>query len=166
MVSHSECHIVSHSDTDDSLCNNSDSIAACSETELLHPLLAMTHTSWPPPRPKFPNSLFPSWDSCLLSHKFSHQPRRLWTTTRTSATTLGTGTRASRTARTSTSWGAQVMWKWSISGVPILSTKICRLLQSILVRYGIVDSMVSLSSAWATEQFQSVTGKVIQDNLS
>ena len=43
MVSHSKCHIVSHSDTDDSLRNSSDSIAACSETELLHPLLVMTH---------------------------------------------------------------------------------------------------------------------------
>ena len=43
MVSHSKCHIVSHSDTDDSLRNSSDSITACSETELLYPLLVMTH---------------------------------------------------------------------------------------------------------------------------
>ena len=36
-------------------------------------------------RPEFPNSLFPSWDSCFVSQKFAHQPRR--PKTRTSAAT-------------------------------------------------------------------------------
>ena len=47
-------------------------------------------------RPGFSNSLFPSWDSCFVSQKFDHQSQRPWTKTRTSATTLGTGTRASK----------------------------------------------------------------------
>ena len=49
-----------------------------------------------PRRPGFPNSLFQSWDSCFVSEKVAHQPRKPWTKTRTSATTLGTGTRASK----------------------------------------------------------------------
>ena len=69
-----------------------------------------------PRRPGFPNSLFLSWDSCFVSQKLAHQPRRPWTKTRTSVTTLGTGRRVSiiqeswtRTVRTSTSWGALLL---------------------------------------------------------
>ena len=49
-----------------------------------------------PRRPGFPNSMLPSWDSWFLSQMFAHQAQRLWTKTRTSATTIRTGTRASK----------------------------------------------------------------------
>ena len=40
--------------------------------------------------------LFSSWDSCFVSHKITHLPRRPWTKSRTSPTTLGTRTRSSK----------------------------------------------------------------------
>ena len=40
-------------------------------------------------RPGFPNSLFPSWDSCFVSQKLAHPPRRPLMKTRTSAMILG-----------------------------------------------------------------------------
>ena len=46
-----------------------------------------------PCRPRFPNSLFPSWDSCFLSLKFAHQPQ-VRDAKRTSAKALSTQTRA------------------------------------------------------------------------
>ena len=51
---------------------------------------------WSPSRPGLPNFVFPSWDSCFVSQKFGHQPQRPWTKTRTSTTTLGMGTTASK----------------------------------------------------------------------
>ena len=42
------------------------------------------------------NSLLPSWDYYFVSQKFAQQPRRPWSKNRTSATTLWTGTRASK----------------------------------------------------------------------
>ena len=49
-----------------------------------------------PHRPGLPNSLFPPWDFCFAIQKLVHQQRRPWMKTRASATTLGTGTRASK----------------------------------------------------------------------
>jgi len=37
-----------------------------------------------PRRPRFSNSLFPSWDSYFVSHNFTHQPRWPWTKNGTS----------------------------------------------------------------------------------
>ena len=48
-----------------------------------------------PRRPRFPNSGFPQTDSCFASLNFDYQSRRPWTKTRTSATTLRKGMRAS-----------------------------------------------------------------------
>lgn len=63
-------------------------------------------------RPGFPNSLYPSWDSCFVFKKLVHKARTPWTKTETSVTTLDTGPgpghpglQRLRSARTSTSWG-------------------------------------------------------------
>ena len=42
-----------------------------------------------PHRPRFPNSLLSSWDSCFLSPKFAHHPRRSRTSFRSGRTKIG-----------------------------------------------------------------------------
>ena len=63
-----------------------------------------------PRRPWLGNSLFPSWDSWCVSEKLAHIPPMPWSNTRTSTTDGNKGQeqglQGSRTARTSTSWGA------------------------------------------------------------